>query len=164
MDDKELEMLQRKLDEFMAQENSRPRSEMDNLSPNDMSRILYQTFEDNSPIRLKTAGIKEEVMENIPFLKLMFAFLNKLNASGEMKLTPKGNLPRKWCLELYNLGIIKEEAIEKGIVKLNKEGDRHCSSECENHQYPEWACQKTYGEVVANSQRQKTFEFSFKTV
>ncbi|MEM6800883.1 MAG: hypothetical protein AAF696_05735 [Bacteroidota bacterium] len=123
MEDQEFEQLQKKLDDFMENENRRPREEMDNLSPNDMYTLLYHTFEASSPIQLSNPKKDEELVEKVPFLKLMLYFLKKIHGEGELKLTAKGNLSRKLCHELYGLEILKEEPIEQGIVKLSKEED-----------------------------------------
>lgn len=123
MENHELEELQKSLDEFVANENRRSREEMDNLSPNDMYSLLYHTFETSSLIQLVDPENDEALLEQIPFLKLMYYYLEKLDKEGELKLTAKGNFSRKLCHELYGLGIIKEEQIESGIVKLNREID-----------------------------------------
>jgi len=124
MEDKEksLSELQQKINEYMDEVNSLPRKEMDNLSTQDMFFILHKTFEDGSPIQFKPA-ISNEIIEQIPFYILFRKYLDKINDETQLKLTARGNLPRKICLELYDTGIIKEEMIEKGIVKLNKEAD-----------------------------------------
>ena len=102
--------------------NNTPNSEMDGLSPYQVHQILYNAFGEESVIGYKKE-IKSEILAKIPFLKLIREFLLIVEQSGELKLTARGNLPRKLCHELYGMGIIKEDFIEKGIVKLNKEAD-----------------------------------------
>lgn len=121
-EDEILKNLQEQLNKQMAELNSAPNPEMDNLSPNDMTNILYATFTEASPIQLKK-DIGEEVFYQIPFLKLVRKFLMIVKEAGEMKLTQRGFLPRKVCFALYGTGIIKEEYIETGFTKLNKEQD-----------------------------------------
>ena len=105
------------------QKTNGPRPEMDGLSPDDMFQILYHTLEESSPICLSDSLNGETLIESIPFLKLMFYYLNHIDSVGELKLTAKGNLPRKLVLDLYDQKIIQEELVEKGIIKLNKETD-----------------------------------------
>jgi hypothetical protein len=47
--------------------------------------------------------------------------LKKINDLGELKLTAKGFLPTTLVKEIYDLGLIKDYAIEKGITKLYAE-------------------------------------------
>ena len=118
----DLESLQRALDRQMAEHNNRPMPEFDHLSPNQMAFILYRPFAEGSPIGFKPL-LPNEVVDQIPFARLFRIFAEKIWESGRLKLTATGNLPRKTCQELYELGIIKEWAIEEGITKLSKETD-----------------------------------------
>lgn len=119
----EFERLSKELGEFIKIKNQQSDPEMDNLSPTDMFQILYHTFDETSPIQILDIISNEELVEGVPFLKLLLCYLGVINSENEIKLTSKGNLPRKLCFELYDLGIIKEDPIETGITKLNKEGD-----------------------------------------
>lgn len=119
---KNMEELQAALNRQMIEFNATPNDDIDNLSPNDMSLILYKTFAEDSPIQYKK-HIEVEIFDKIPFYNLFRLFLQKIATAGEVKLTTRGNLPKKLCLELYNSGILKEEAIERGVVKLSREGD-----------------------------------------
>ncbi len=117
-----LKALQAELDKQMEERNSRSVEEMDNLSPKDMFLILNFTFGEESPIGFKKT-ISDATLDQIPFLKLFWEYLKIIAASKELKLTTRGNLPRKVCLELYGKGIVKEDYIESGFVKLSKESD-----------------------------------------
>jgi len=103
-------------------DDTSPNPAIDNLSALDMQKILYETFSTASPVGFKEP-IDSHALEKIPFLNLVLAYLERLEKVGEMKLTAKGNLPRKWCLELYDLGFIKESYIERGVISLNREAD-----------------------------------------
>ncbi len=122
LDDEILKKIQEELNKKMDQRNSIPLEEMDNLSPKDMHHILYFTFDDISPIGF-TKNISPETLQKIPFLNLVISYLKEIEQVGELKLTTRGNLPRKICIELYETGLIKEPQIESGIVKFSKEGD-----------------------------------------
>lgn len=117
-----LKHLQEMMTRKMEESNHAPIAIMDNLSPIDMHHILYDTFEKNSPIGFKKE-ISNEILDKVPFLNLVIKYLNIVESIGSLKLTTRGNLPRKTCFELYNMGFIKESMIESGIVKLNKEAD-----------------------------------------
>jgi len=120
--DQFLKALQKELDKKVAAMNTTPNPEIDHLSPNDMFQILYHTFGSDSPVGFKKQKKLDHIL-NVPFLKLLIEFLLIVEKAGELKLTLRGNLPRKICFELYGKGIIKEENIESGIVKLAKEQD-----------------------------------------
>lgn len=114
--------LEEKLSSIVADANSRPIAELDNLSPNDAHHLLYDTFGEESSVGFK-AHIPEAVLLQIPFLNLFRAYLKELEKVNELKLTTRGNLPKKLSIYLYDLGFLKEEFIEAGIMKMNKEGD-----------------------------------------
>lgn len=117
--DRSLEkMIKRRLE----QANTAPMPALDGLSPNELHKILYSTFEQSCPLQYRPA-IPDEVIEQIPFYKLFREYLDRISEAGELKLTARGNLPRKFCKEMYGLGIIKEEYIESGLIKLNREAD-----------------------------------------
>lgn len=120
--DKMLQELQERLNRQMEQINAAPLEELDGLSPNEMSYILYRPFAEGSPLRFKDS-LNNEIVAQIPFYKLFREYLGKIKEAGQVKLTSKGNLPRKICQELYATAILPEEFIEKGIVKLRGEDD-----------------------------------------
>lgn len=121
-EDKLMSALQEALNRKMAEMNSRPLEDIDNLSPIDMHQILYNTFGEESPIAFKEIR-SNSILDKIPILNLFEKYLNIIKEAKELKLTTRGNLPRKICFELYGTKIIKEDLIESGIVKLSKEED-----------------------------------------
>jgi len=117
-----LKELQEALNRRMEAYNASSKVEIDNLSPLDMQQILYNTFGEKSPIGFKE-NILEQTLNKIPFLNLFEEYLKFIIEAKALKLTTRGNLPRKLCLDLYSRGIIKEDFIESGVVKLSKEAD-----------------------------------------
>ncbi len=116
----------RKLNEELAVQmemaNRTPRKDFDNLSPMDMQGILYHLLQKQSPIQY-SKQLKSAIVAKAPFYQLFREYLNRIADAKEIKLTTRGNLPRKLVLELYGLGLIKEYEIERGITKLSKEAD-----------------------------------------
>jgi hypothetical protein len=102
--------------------NNNPSEELDGLSPNKMHQLLYNTFDKNSPVRFRD-DIKPDLLHSIPFFELSRKYLEFIQKEQLLKLTPKGNLPRKICTEMYNYRIIPNNYIEKGIIKLSRERD-----------------------------------------
>lgn len=119
---KTVEELQAALDAHQKRVNSNSQKDFDFLAPLDMHHLLYDTFGPESPIQLRKP-ISLELMDQMPFLKLVFIYLNRLEEVKELKLTSLGNLPVKWVKELYALKLITQEDIENGISKLYKESD-----------------------------------------
>ena len=117
-----IEELQKYLKQQTALQNKTPREEMDNLSPNDMTLILYHTFEDQSPIAFRK-DISTKTVDKIPFIELIIVFLELIHKNIELKLTTRGNIPPKICKELYGKKILTDEHSESGVTNLNTETD-----------------------------------------
>ncbi|RMG27205.1 MAG: hypothetical protein D6730_07685 [Bacteroidetes bacterium] len=117
-----LRPFQAKVWEKLAQDTLLPRPELDQLSIKEVETLLRDPLGPTSVVRYKRP-IAEEWLVQIPFLQLIREFLLMVEQAGEMKLTPKGNLNRKTCHELYGKGLVKDEHIETGWIKLNKEED-----------------------------------------
>lgn len=65
----------------------------------------------------------DEVLDQVPLLRLTEAFLRLLYRDGPLRLTPLGALPRKCLRELYAHGFIREEGLETGLFTLSREQD-----------------------------------------
>jgi len=100
--------------------NNRPIEDFEGFSPTDMHYLVYNTFSPDSPFQIKK-NIPDKILDQIPFLVQIEYLLSKINDHGELKLTAKGFLPTPLVKEIYDLGLIKDYAIEKGIAKLYAE-------------------------------------------
>jgi hypothetical protein len=118
----DLEEFHKFIDAQINLQNNTPNQAIDNLSPNELSVLIYTPFDKTSRISINKK-ISSEVIESIPFVKLLKEFLILIQQNQPLKLTLKGNLPRKTCQELYNKKILPEDLIERGVRKLNKEAD-----------------------------------------
>ena len=116
-----LDELQGYMDQFMNQRNSRSLTEFEGYSPFEMQHILYATFGDKSPIRLRK--LKAEDYQSIPILNQVKYLARLISNAGELKLTKLGFLPTKVVYELYSQGYMLEDHIESNISKLYKETD-----------------------------------------
>ncbi|MDD2622043.1 MAG: hypothetical protein WC142_03260 [Bacteroidales bacterium] len=101
--------------------NHKPTSDFEGLSPFEMDKLLYDTFGQESPVKL--LKLKDETYTNIPILNQMLFFGDILKKEGELKLTNKGYLPTRIVADLYYNGFLKDVIIETGIHKLYKETD-----------------------------------------
>ena len=100
--------------------NNRPIEDFEGFSSTDMHYLVYNTFSPDSPFQIKK-NIPDNILDQIPFLLQIEFLLSRINDLGELKLTAKGFLPTTIVKEIYDLGLIKDYAIEKGIIKLYAE-------------------------------------------
>lgn len=107
---------------YINMKNNTGIKEFDGLSPVQMDLIINYLFESNGIIKIHEK-IREDVLAKIPFLQQVKYYLEILKREGEIKLTKAENLPPKIVKEIYAQGIIKDDAIERGITKLTKETD-----------------------------------------
>jgi len=101
--------------------NNRAVDDFDGYSPAEMEYILYDAFGKNSPVQF-CENIPDEVLDQIPILRMIEYLMNKIEETGEMKLTKTGALPRNIVLDLYGRYFI-DDYIEKYGYKLYKETD-----------------------------------------
>ena len=117
----EFEDIQRHVDRIIREQNERSLSEFEGYSPEEMNRILYDTFGESSPIQLKEMSSAE--YDKIPLLNQIKYLADIIEDARGLKLTKKGYLPIAVVAELYDQGFMKDEHIEAGITKLYKETD-----------------------------------------
>jgi hypothetical protein len=102
--------------------NNQPVDDFEGLSSNEVHRLLHFTLETDSPLKIETS-VTDEVMDQVPFFRLMEEFLKIIEREEAIKLTPHGYLQRKVMTELYAHRFITSRAIEAGYSKLNREED-----------------------------------------
>lgn len=102
--------------------NTTPLADFCGLSPQQMHELLYQPLGPTSVVQLRP-GVPQEVLDQVPFLRLTEAFLRILHREGPLRLTPLGALPRKYLRELYAHGFILEDGLETGLFTLSREID-----------------------------------------
>ncbi len=99
-----------------------PVDEYEGYTRNEMGRVLYDIFEEKSPVRVRK-DIPDHVLDQIPFLLLCEYLFKHVEKEGDLKLTNWGNLPVKLVKHLYEQRFILEPLVEEGIYKLYKEED-----------------------------------------
>jgi hypothetical protein len=107
--------------QIMAEHNNKPLSDFEGYSPIEMRYVLYNPFDENSPIRFHK--LTDADYEKIPILKQVKYLADLISDKNEIKLTAKGFLPTKIVSDIYSQGFIKDELIERGIYKVYKETD-----------------------------------------
>ncbi|PHI19692.1 hypothetical protein CEQ90_11625 [Lewinellaceae bacterium SD302] len=104
----------------MNARNSQGLPEFRGLTPGQMHYLIRSPFEEGCIVRFQDADYR--VYEDIPQLLLVRALLEEL-AKGDIKLTPKGNLPMKVVRSLYGLNLIKSKRLQDDITKLRSQED-----------------------------------------
>lgn len=117
----DLDDIQKHIDKITNEQNNRAIPEFEGYSPFEMQQVLHFTFGADSPIKLQK--LSDPDYQKIPILNLVKYLTDLIAKNGEIKLTNKGFLPTKIVSDLYQQGFMKEEHIEKGILKLYKEAD-----------------------------------------
>jgi len=102
--------------------NNSPLDDFLGLTLTEMDYLLYDTFSDNSPVRLRN-DIDNATLDQLPLFRIAEEYLKIIQRDKQIKLTPLGALPKKVMVELYNKKFLPDELIENGIVKLWKEED-----------------------------------------
>ncbi len=115
------EHIQKHIDQFMHDQNNRLIPEFEGYSPLEMHKILFFTFESDSPVVLKKLT-PMDCVECPMYLSVKY-FLDLIQKEGEIKLTAKGYLPTKIVLDIYNQKFLEEREFSSGISKLSKEAD-----------------------------------------
>ncbi|MGB3545702.1 MAG: hypothetical protein WBA17_01940 [Saprospiraceae bacterium] len=106
----------------VARMNHIAREKMDNLSPLDISQLIYHPFEETCPLAFRQDLTSETVLQ-MPFMKLLHGFLLEAAEPRGIQLTKGGNLNVKLVKSLYGQRLLLDEMIERGFCKLNKEKD-----------------------------------------
>ena len=117
----DLKGIQKHIDKLMNEQNNRSIPDFEGYSPFEMHQILHFTVSTDSPIKLQR--LSDADYKKIPILNQVKYLTNLIDNAGEIKLTNKGFLPVKIVSDLYQQGFLKDEYIEKGFSKLNKETD-----------------------------------------
>jgi hypothetical protein len=78
--------------------------DFEGLSPAQMHCILDFPFSPNCPVRFKT-GTMSGTLTDSPILKACITILNAVHTVKGLKLTQKGNLPRKVVSDIFNLDL-----------------------------------------------------------
>lgn len=103
--------------------NNQAVDDFEGYSPGEMQHILYDPFGKESPVQFYE-NIPDEIIDQIPMLRIMEYIMKKVEEAGELKLTVTGALPRSIVMDLYGR-FYKDDLIEKYGYKLYKETDSY---------------------------------------
>ncbi|MEL7160957.1 MAG: hypothetical protein AAFN92_09365, partial [Bacteroidota bacterium] len=113
--------MEEKMRLYQAQRNAAAVDDFRGLSPDQMHGLLYQPFQPPCVVEF-TPDVPDGLVEEMPLIKLTLCLLDRL-ADGELKLTAKGNLSRKFVHELYDLRLYPQSLYDDGHFKLNRQDE-----------------------------------------
>jgi hypothetical protein len=97
-----LEDFQNFLDARNDAHNNAPLDYFLGLSPRQMMRLTYSSFEQNTDLVTFSDDIPDKLLSDVPFIREVHWFLKKLEATQKgVKATKKGNLPRALVQDYY---------------------------------------------------------------
>ena len=112
---KDIDELHKYAAKYIEQTKDAPLPDFEGYSPNEMTFLFYNPYDDKSPMKLQT--LDDSDYKRIPIFNLIKYLANRIVADGEIKLTQNGNLPKKIVSELYSQGFIEDYFIENGLSK-----------------------------------------------
>ena len=108
---------------FFRRYNAAPLSAFSGLAPAQMHELLYDPWAPASPLRLRPA-LPSAVLDQIPFFRLTEELLRVVQRDGSIKRTAPGTLPGKYLHELYDLGFIRKEIVDRTCERPHYTGRR----------------------------------------
>lgn len=107
--------------------NFEPLDDFEGLTPHEMHGLLYFPFDkEKSPLVFDPDAARDSLIE-IRLVKDVTSFLQQVREGQPLKLTQKGNLPRKLCREMVAEGLVEgvmdQEWFEKNPIM--KEADSY---------------------------------------
>lgn len=95
--------------------------DFESLSPFQMHNIIYKPFEIGCVVQLNQMNCDD--YNRVPILSLMKRLVEEVDPDKGLKLTSVGNIPPKIVKRIYDEAEFPDDAIESGIVRINKEDD-----------------------------------------
>ena len=97
--------------------------QFEGFSPPQMHALIAAPFDpESSPLQLRTA-LPDEAFEAAPFVRDSARYLQMLSEREPLKLTQRGNLPRRFVLDLVEAGVLSEDDEWFRYKLPSKEGD-----------------------------------------
>ena len=114
--------IEKDIKNFADNYNNQPVIDFAGFTPIQMHQIIHFPFSADCPIKLNH-DIQLSQIRLSPIFNISYSLLEKINESGKIKLTARGNLPGKTLRAIYDEGLFPDSMIESGIAKLTTETD-----------------------------------------
>ena len=107
--------------------NRYPLDDFEGFSPHEMYGLIYFTYDEEKSPMILNVEIDDQQISQIKFINDIIQYLGKLREQQPLKLTQKGNLPRKLCRELCDLDYFEDESTKNYYTKhpIMREDDSH---------------------------------------
>lgn len=92
------------------------------LNPNEMHQLIYEPLGKDSLLTFNSK-MSHESIKDLILIRFHKQVLTDIQAAKAIKLTAKGNFPRKFVHQLYNHKIYTSPHIDDGTIKLLREDD-----------------------------------------
>lgn len=116
-----IEDIHKELKKRMKAHNEGSIDDFEGLSPIEMQALHYQFPNSDGPLKINT--LSEKQLAQSPLLMQVRLLIDQMKGGNTIELTKTGALRPKLVKEIYDLGLLKNELIELGMMKLSKEMD-----------------------------------------
>jgi hypothetical protein len=117
-----LEELNKIASEVVHKFNNAEVPDFEGLSPHRMSLIMNKPFSDESPIKFNPS-VNPALLTSLPVIRVCSLIMETIRAENGLKLTPKGNLPRKIVSEIFGLNLFTKTNSKHLLTKALNEDD-----------------------------------------
>jgi len=101
---------------------NKPLDDFCGMTSNEIRNLLYSPFDDTSHLKIN-ATIDDDTLNTIPFFRLTEELMKIVQREDSIKLTSRGELPKKVLIELYEYKFLPDDFIEDGLSILRREID-----------------------------------------
>lgn len=117
-----IEDLHKELNRRMKAHNDGAVDDFEGLNPDEMASLHYDFPNTNTSLKINTLSEKE--LEQCPLLMQVRYLIDKMKGGNHIQLTKTGAIKPVLAKEIFKLGFIKDEWVEK----INKESDAYSLS------------------------------------
>ena len=102
MSEEERQRLHEQIQAMVNRTNNTQNPDREGLSPAELHRLIHYPLAAESWFGIRPQ-LEDEVVEQMPLMRVLITFLQHLESNSSVKLTARGYLPRKLVQELYML-------------------------------------------------------------
>ena len=112
-------------DHFNFPTNRYQLNDFEGFTPNEMHDLLYSTSDmEKSPL-IFNPEINDKLITQVRFYNHIIQYLHIVKTQQPLKLTQKGNLPRKFCRELCDMDILEGDRVAFNNRPIMREEDSY---------------------------------------
>lgn len=115
-----MEVLQEMTDQIPKEELQSINEGLSGLNLLQMKSLIEEPLSPRSSLIFATE-LADELLDTSPYFLCAEYLLEEIKNQGELKLTATGNLPMKLIKRIYELGIVRNDGLDKGIHKVRPE-------------------------------------------